>query len=167
MIKINKKNKQGYAILELLFYISFFAVISLVVINAMITMARSFKQTSIQAELIQSGNIIERMSREIRQAYDIDMTSTSTNLKLNTKDGGGIDKIIEFKFISPDIQFWDAGINIGNLNIPNITVSDVAFTQIITAKGKAVEIVLTVKSNNDATGNTQNFYDTIILRGAY
>lgn len=166
MIKINKK-KHGYAVLELLFYIAFFSVLSSLVINAMITMARSFKETTIQAELVQSGSIMERMSREIRQAYDIDATSTSTDLKLNTKDSGGANKIMEFKFISPNIQLWDAGINIGNLNTPNIIITALTFTQINTIKGKAVKIVLTVKPTNDPSGNTQDFYNTIVLRGSY
>ena len=68
MIKfIKNKNKlsaqRGYAILELLFYIAFFAVLSLVVINSLIVMTGSFKDNIAQAELIQSGGIMERISR--------------------------------------------------------------------------------------------------------
>ena len=167
MIKNIKKNKNGYAVLELIFYIALFVVLSLVVIDAMITMARSFRETSIQAEFVQSGTIMERMSREIRASYDIDVTSTNTDLKLNTKDDDGVEKIIEFKLVGSDIQLWDAGINIGNLNTPNIIISALTFTQITTAKGKAVKIFLTIKSANDVLGRTQNFYDTIVLRGSY
>lgn len=166
MIRIYKKN-YGHAVLELLFYITFFSVLSSLVINAMITMARSFKETTMQAELVQSGNIMERISREIRQAYDIDAESTSTDLKLNTKDDGGVDKTIEFKFVDPNIQLWDNGSNIGNLNTPNIIVTALTFTQITTTKGKAVRIVLTLKSTNDTSGNTKDFYNTIVLRGNY
>lgn len=173
MIKIYKNNKmiskknQGYAILELLFYITFFATLSLVVINAMITMSRSFRETAIQAQLVRSGSIMERMSREIRQATDINSISAN-DLVLNT----GANKTIEFKFISdePDVQLWEnSGSNIftGNLNTPNIIVTAITFTQIITTKGKAVKILLTVKSTNDVSGRTQDFYDTIVLRGSY
>jgi len=179
MGKIFKKNKiiikknhglpaqTGYIVLELLFYIAFFSVLSLVVINAMIIMARSFKETTIQAELVQSGYIMEKISREIRQAYDIDATSTSTDLKLNTKDNDGVNKIIEFKFVDSNIQLWDAGSNIGNLNTPNIAITGITFTQITTAKGKAVRIVLTLRSINNLSGNTEDFYNTVVLRGSY
>ena len=156
MIKINKQ-KNGYAVLELLFYIAFFTVLSSVVINAMITMTRSFKETTIQAELVQSGNIIERMSREIRQASDITSIS-STDLKLNA---------VEFKLSGSDIQLFENDIFVGNLNTPNIIVTALAFTQITTAKGKAVKIELTLKSANDTSDNTKDFYDTIVLRGNY
>ena len=172
MTHIFKKNKtslsseNGYAVLELLFYITFFSILSLVVINAMLTMARSFKETAIQVELVQSGTIMERMSREIRAANGISSIS-ATDLTLNTKDSVGANKIVEFKFISPDVQFWDTGSNVGNLNAPNIIVTGLVFTQIITAKGKAVKIVLSIVSADDTLGRTYDFYDTVVLRGSY
>ena len=168
MMKIIKKKKDGgYAVLELLFYISFFGVLSLLAINAMITMARSFKETTIQAEFVQSGAIMERMSREIKQAYDIDVTSTATDLKLNVKDSAGVSKIVELKLVSPNIELWDAGANIGNLNPPNITVTSLAFTQITALEGKSVKIVLSVRSNNDTQARVQDFRNTVVLRGSY
>ncbi len=167
MRKIFNKNKSGYAILELLFYISFFAVLSLVVIDAIITMTKSFKETTINGQFAQSGTIMERISREIRQAYDIDGASTGTDLKIDTTDSSGANKTVEFKFVSPNIQLWDAGSNVGNLNQPNIAVTSLTFTQITTTKGKAVKILLTVKSNDDASNRSIDFYDTVVLRGTY
>ena len=163
MSKINLKNRKenGYTVLELLFYIAFFAVLSLVVINAMITMARSFKETTIQANLAQSGTIMERISREIRQANSIvSISPDKTDLILNT----GANKTMEFKLVGSDVQILDNGSNIGNLNSPNTTVSGLIFTQISTAKSKAVKISLTV---HDVAGNTADFQDTVVLRGSY
>src|SRR3989344_2322490 len=112
--KLKIKNfKNGYAVLELFFYISFFAVFCLLVINAIVTMTRSFRETAIQAEWTQSANIMERISREIRKANSIDPVRTSSDLKLNTTTAGGAVKTIEFKFISPNIELWDEGANIG------------------------------------------------------
>jgi len=161
---INKK-KSGYAVLELLFYITFFSILSLVVINSIILMAGSLKETVIQAELVQSGIIMERMSREIRQANSIDVTSTSTDLILNTTSGS--DTKIEFKFNSPNIELWENSVKTGNLNSPNITVTELTFSQINTAKSKAVKISLAVKYNNDVENRIVNFYNTIVLRGSY
>ena len=161
------KKKNGYAVLELLFYIAFFAIFSIIAINSMIIMAKSFKETAILTELAQSGAIMERMSREIRQAYGIDFTSTATDLKLNTKDSSGVNKTMEFKFVNPNIQLWDSGSNIGNLNPPNIVVTALAFTQITTGNGKAVKISLTIKSTRDSSNRLQDFYDTVTLRGSY
>ncbi|TSC78051.1 MAG: Uncharacterized protein G01um101424_185 [Parcubacteria group bacterium Gr01-1014_24] len=161
-----KSYKRGYAILELLFYIAFFSVLSLVVINAMITMARSFRENAIQMELMQNGVIMEKISREIRPAYGINSISLS-NLKLNTKDNLGAEKTVEFLLSGSNLQLLENNILTGNLNTPNIVVTGLTFTQITTVKGKAVKILLTVKSVNDALGRTQDFYDTIVLRGSY
>lgn len=155
----------GYAILELLFYISFFATLSLVVIDAMIIMSKSFKETSIYSELVQSAAVMERMSRDIRQAISINSISAS-DLVLNS----GVNKTTEFKFVSSNIELWEnTGTNtlVGNLNSPNITVTDLSFTEITTAKGKAVKVILSFRSNNDSLARVQTFYDTIVLRGSY
>ena len=165
--KLKIKNyKNGYAILELLFYIAFFAILSLVVINAMIVMTRSFRETSIQGELIQSGVIMERISREVRQAYNISSIS-ATDLNLDSTDNGGANKTVEFLLSGTDIQLLENGVLTGNLNTPNIAVTALTFTQVTTTKGKAVKVALTVKSNNDALARTQDLYDTIVLRGIY
>lgn len=165
MIKISQQ-KSGYAILELLFYIIFFSILSLVVINAMVTMTRSFRETAIQAELVQSGVIMERISREIRASYDISSISAS-DLNLNTKDDAGANKTVEFLLSGSNIQFLENSVLTGNLNTPNIVVTGLTFTQVTTVKGKAVKILLTVKSNNDKLNRTQDFYDTVVLRGDY
>lgn len=162
--KVKKEN--GYAILELLFYISFFAVLSLVVISAMVTMTNAFRETTIQAELLQSGSIMEKMSREIRQASDI-TSIAATELELSMTNSGGGNKTVEFLLSGNDIQFWDGGSNVGNLNSSNIVVTALSFTQITTANGKAVKIGLTVRSTHDKLNRTVDFYDTVVLRGSY
>lgn len=165
-IKTEKTN-EGYAVLELIFYVTLFAVISLVIINAMIIMTTSFKETTIQTEFMQGGAIMEKISREIRQAHDIDPTSSSVDLKLNTKDELGNDKTVEFLLSGTDINFFENSVLTGNLNAPNIVVLATTFTQITTAKSKAVKIILSVRSNHDSLGRTFDFYDTVVLRGGY
>ena len=174
MNKTNQKNSgrkvlteaKGYAILELLFYIAFFAIISLVVINAMITMTKSFRETSIYQELTQSGVIMERMSREIRHANDIS-SITSTNLELASTDSGGAAKTVQSQLSGNNVQLLENSILTGNLNTANIVVTALSFTQITSAKGEAVKILLTVRTSNDALARTVDFYDTIVLRGEY
>ncbi|OGI67886.1 hypothetical protein A3A05_01685 [Candidatus Nomurabacteria bacterium RIFCSPLOWO2_01_FULL_41_12] len=165
MIKINK-TKHGYAILELLFYIVFFSILSLVVINAMITMARIFRETTVYAELVQSGVIMERIGREIRTSYDISSISSS-DLALNTTDSIGANKTIRFLLSGTDLQFFENAVLTGNLNTPNIVVTGLTFSQITTVQGKTVKVVLSLRSSNDKLNRVQDFYDTIVLRGGY
>ena len=165
MIKIYKK-ENGYVILELLFYIAFFVLLSLVVIDSMITMAQSFKETETQAELLRSGTIVERMSREIRQADGINLINASS-LKLNTTDATGAIKTVEFLLSGTNVEFRENDVLVGNLNPLNIIVSSLNFTGITTAKGAGVKIILTVQSAGDKQERLVDFFDTIVLRGSY
>lgn len=164
--KIKKEN--GYAVLELLFYISFFAVLTIVVINSMIAMTASFRESSVYAELLRSGNTMERISREIRQADSINIISANS-LKLNTTESGGTSKTVQFSWAGSgsDVQFYENDSLVGPLNPPNISVTALNFTEITTTKGKAVRVIFTVQSDNDKYSRAVDFYDTVVLRGSY
>ncbi len=160
------KNKiRGYSAIELIFYVTLLTIISIVVINAMVIMTKSFKKTAVQNELVQSGSIMERIAREVRQAYSINNISAS-NLKLDSKNINGTNKTVEFLLSGNNIQILEDNVLTGNLNTPSIVVTALSFTQITTVKGKAVKISLTLHSSNDVS-NSQDFYDTVVLRGDY
>lgn len=152
--------------LELLFYIGLFAIIAILVINALFSMTRGYRETTIYSELLQSGNIMERITREIRQATGIN-TISSNDLKLDTKDEAGASKTVEFALSGTNIQLLENNAFVGNLNSPDIAVTALTFTQITTTTGKAVKVSLTVRSNHDAQGRSFDFNDTVVLRGNY
>src|SRR3989344_5037465 len=107
---IKRKNfrgeNSGYVLLELLFYISFFAAMSLAVVSALITMAGSFRETAILAKLSESAGIIERVAREIRGAEDITLLGAG-NLKLSTTDEAGQPETVEFLLDGTDIELLE------------------------------------------------------------
>jgi hypothetical protein len=159
-------NAGGYAILETLFYISLFAILSIAVIDALITMTKAFKETTTQSELMQGGNMMEKISREIRQANDVRILNEN-DIELDSIDSNGDNRTIEFKFSASNIEFIENNTLIDNLNTANIAVVDLNFRQINTTKGVAVKVRLTVKSNHDLLGRNESFYDTVVLRGKY
>lgn len=161
-----KTAKNGYAILELLFYISFFAVLALAVIEAMIAMAGSFRETAVYGDITQSAYIMERIGREIRGAYGINSIA-ATDLKLNTKDDTGADKTVEFLLNGGNVELLENNISKGNLNSSDIAVNNLSFTQVTTAAGVAVRFSVSLSSANDKLDRTFDFYDTVVLRGAY
>ena len=162
----NIKNQRGYATVELLFYIALFAVLALAVINGMLMMTRAFREVSVQSELLQSGNVMEKISREIKQAMSIN-TITGSSLTLNTKDSSGANKTVQFNLSGSDLQFLENTVLTGNLNNPNISVSNLSFAEITTTQGKAVKVSFSVLSTNDKLNRSKNFYNTIVLRGNY
>ncbi|OGI86095.1 hypothetical protein A3A01_01565 [Candidatus Nomurabacteria bacterium RIFCSPLOWO2_01_FULL_39_17] len=161
-----QKVKGGYTLVEILFYIALFSVLTLAIINSFVTMTKAFKEISIQSDLVQSSLAIERMSREIRQAYGINSITTS-DLKLNTKDELDNNETVRFLLSGSDIQLFENDVLTGNLNTPNIQVVNLSFTQITTVNGNAIKISLSVKSGRDMTNRVENFYNTVLLRGDY
>lgn len=160
-IKMNK----GESITETLFYIALFAILSILVINSLLTMMKSFKGISVQRELVQNGTIMETMSREIRKAYSVN-SITSSDLTLNTRDDAGNSKTVQFVLSGTDLLLKENTTFTGNLNSSDVSVVGIVFTQITTVKGVAIKISLSVASKSDIT-NVKNFYDTIVLRGNY
>ncbi len=161
-----KKRNSGYALLETIFYVSLFTILSVAVINSMITMTRAFKETAIQVELMQGGDIMERISREARGAISVSSISASS-LKLNSKDSMGVDRTVEFALSGSDVRFSENGVLLGNLNSGNTAVPALSFVQVNTAQGTAVKISLMVRSKQDSENRAADFYNTVVLRGVY
>ena len=129
MIKIKKTNG-GYTLVEALFYIVLFAMLSTVVINSIITMMKSFKEVSIQKQITQGGEMMERISREIRQAHKVNALDLASDLKLDTKDDAGVDKLVEFVLANSNVRLLENNNYSGDLNSPNIEVINLTFNKI-------------------------------------
>lgn len=167
MIKNTKKLKNGYTLLEVLFYISLFVIFSVLVIDTLMTMTRSFKTTTINSDIVNSSSIMERMSREIRQAYTISNIASGdlTVVVYDIVDSLSIPT--RFVISNGNLEFYKNNVFVDNLNSTNSTVESLSFNQITTAKGSAVKIVLGVSSNRDPLSHIYYFYDTIVLRSDY
>jgi hypothetical protein len=165
-IKRTKKNNVGYSLIETVFYVALFAVLSIALLEVMITMTGAFTQTIIDRNLTQGSNVIENMSRELKQANNFSFASNI--LIVNTKDDSGNPKTVTFTFANSNIQITDSVLgNLGNLNTPNISITYFTVSNIITPKSKAARISLRVRANSDVAGREENFYNTVVLRGYY
>ena len=129
-------------------------------------MVASFRKTQIVADINQTNQIIERLSREIRQADSIH-TISSTNLKLNTTDTVGNPTTVTFTLSGTNLELRENDVLIGNLNPTTVAITALSFTQITNTHSTAVKITMTVQSNRYGSTRTANFYDTLVLRGSY
>jgi Tfp pilus assembly protein PilE len=167
MILKNFKNKKsGFVLLESILYICFFAILSILVINAILTMTKSFKETRVQSDLTRSSFVLEKITREIKKANSINSIGVG-DLKLNTKDENGNSITVRFFKNNNDVQFFVNNALVDKLNADSVVVNSLSFSQITTTKGSAVRISMNVQSVNDALNRTVDFYDTIVLRGDY
>lgn len=170
MMKLFTKRNKGYSLIEILFYISILGVLSLVVINSLIVMAKSFKETAMNRDFMQAANMVERISRDIRRANGALGTEVEADyLKLIiTENSPQVYNPTEFRLVGSDIQVFEDDVFVGNLNSPNLSVSDLSFYVIGTTEGAAIKFFFTVRptSKYDFVG-AETFYDTVVLRGGY
>lgn len=159
---------KGFTIVEMLFYISIFSILFLVIINAMILMLSSFKETMVNRDLLEGGVVMERMAREIKNGVNI-TTATTGDLDFFIHDENNPGNTITYHFVlvGTKILAKSNNIDIGDVSSPDISVTALDFTKISTVNSKAIRITLTIKSNRFGSTRTETFYDTVVLRGIY
>ena len=160
---------KGYSIIEILVYLAIFTIISIVVINLFITTISSFNITNINRKLLEAGQVsMERITREVRQAKNIDVAnSSSDSLQLNSTNISGDSQVVKFTSESGKLNLYQDSSLIGNLLPENINMTSLIFRRITTAKGEAVKIEMTLQYSVGKNTKYENFYNTIILRGEY
>ena len=162
----------GFSLVEIIIYVAFFAVLSLVAMQATFTVMRSFYVIRLTQSVNQSATVaLERMSREIRNAYDIDDVGSSfgTNpgrLTLRTEDVLGVNTTIEFYMSGDQLHIREGGIDKGALLAKNVTVDNLVFYPIATLNSRAVKIEMTLRNTRAGDTRIITVYDTIVLRGA-
>ncbi len=160
---MNKRNKKnGYSVIEILVYLAIFTSISALVINLFITILSSLNVTNANRRLVEAGQIsMDRISREIRQAQSIDASSTSDSLILNG------DNLINFRKENNELNLYKNGSLEGSLISDDVSVINLVFRPISTVESQAVKIEMNISYSKGGYTKSENFYNTIVLRGGY
>ncbi len=165
--KIQKLNK-GFSLIEVVFYVSIFLILSIVTIDALIVITKSFKTTKVNIELAQGGTILEKIAREIKQAESVTLVSSS-DISINTFDEDGNAKNIRYLLSGSNLAVYEngSGTSSGNLNPSNIKINSISFTDLNTTLSNAIRISITIGSNHFNSTKEANYYTTVVLRGGY
>lgn len=160
------KNKKAFSMIEMVFYIAIFLMLSMVIIQSTIILTKSFRLAKINIELAEGANIMERMSREVKQASSI-ISISSTDLKVRIEDGTVAGTSARFVLSGSDISFYENDVLIGNLNPTTLSISGLTFTQITTANSIAVKMQFTETTTRYGSTSSAIFYNTVVLRDSY
>ena len=167
------QSRRGFTLVEMIIYIGLFALLSILAVNATIMVMRSFYMLRITQNISQSATTaLERMTREIRNAYSIDVANSTFNaspgrLTLQTKDDFGALTTVEF--------YVDAGNQLnrrigdadkGSLMGKGVTLTNLVFRSMTNTNSKAIKIEMTLQDSHSTIAKTVKFYDTIVLRGS-
>ena len=170
MKTINLKFKKGFSFMEMIIYLTIFTTISILVINSFIIILSSFSVINANHNLLESGSMaMDRISREIRQAQNIDLThssfdSNSSFIRLNNVDRTSY---IDFAKNNDELEMSKNGSLFDNLLAQNISLNKLVLRHIEMTNGEAVKIEMELGTINSKVNKTANFYNTVILRGGY
>lgn len=171
-----KSSTRGFTLVEMIIYIAFFAILSVLTVNATIMVMKSFYTLRINQSISQSATTaLERMSREIRNAYSVDtvnstFTTSPGRLTLMTKNAVGALTTVEFYTTAGNqINMKVGGVDQGSLMAKTVTATNLVFIYMSGTNSKYIKIEMTLRDTRDARSGftkTVKFYDTIVLRGS-
>lgn len=167
------KRRHGFTLVEMIIYVAFFSVLSILTVNATITVMKSFYALRMSQNISQSATTaIERMSHEIRNSYAVDTTnsvfsSSPGQLSLLAKDSLGTTYTIRFYVNAANqLALQVAGVEKGVLLAKTVTVTNLVFRQVTTTGSKAIKIEMSLRDSRQGTSKVVKFYDTVVLRGS-
>ncbi|MEI8130384.1 MAG: hypothetical protein WCG55_02670 [bacterium] len=151
-----------------------FVTLSTVLISCLIGMTKSYRVMRSTNDLIDSAHVsMERMTREIRGATSIDLTTSVFGtdpgvLKLNTTDSLGVSKTVEFDMTGGALEMVDSSYGTPtDLTGESVAVTSLIFRKITPAHGSAVKVEMTLHSLRSPIDRSISLTDTVELRGSY
>ena len=162
----------GYSIVEIIVYLAIFTALTILVMNSFRVIMTSFNTTNMNRQLLESGSIvIERMSREIRQAQSINIANSSLGSSPGVLQLNGVNTVDNAKFavVGQALNLYKgATLTLsGNLLGQNVSITNLIFRRISTINSEAVKVEMTLQYSKGQSIKSENFYDTIVLRGGY
>ncbi len=159
---------KGYSVVELVIYITLFVLISVVVIQSLIYVMKTYASARSFRTLQQNGELVmERLTREIRQSDSVSIGgsvfgSSPGTLTVSGTDSGGAPYTDVFSVVNGVSQLSVNG-SVSNLSSGEVTVSNLTFWNVATTGSEAIKIKLTLTTTNIPV-ITKSFYTTVVLR---
>ena len=167
------KKRRGFTLIEMIIYVFFVGTFSVLALNGVFQATEVFADFRITRNLNSTAEIIlDRVTREVRQAYDVDQVESSFGahpgkLTLKTTDPADVDTTIEFYMDSGNVKIKEGGVDQGLLGSSDVTVDIFVFDFISNANTKAIKTRVQLTAQRGSLQKTKTFYSTTILRGSY
>ena len=171
--KNNKRQRKGFTLIEMVIYIAFVSTFSVLALNGVLLATKVFSDFRITRNLNNTAEVIlDRVVREVRQAYDVDQVESSFGahpgkLTLKTIDPSDIDTTIEFYLDNGNVKVKEGGVDSGFLGSRDVMVDIFVFDLITNSNTKAVRTRLQLTAQRGSLQKIKTFYATTILRGSY
>lgn len=174
-----KSLKKGFSLPEMIAYVTILTLFLITIANLSISISKSLIDIRISKDIaVSAQSAFERIGNEIRNAYNIDAQSVfDTNpgmLVLNSIDQNG--QPVNYRFYKSGNSLVvdngsQSGSQVADASGPiisdSVSLNNLVFRKITATSSIAVKIEMTLSSGEGNHLKSENFYDTIVLRGKY
>lgn len=173
MKKNNFLSNKGTSLIEILIYVAFFGVLSILIINTLMVVTKVSAKARINYSLADGGTgALESITRIIRNADTVDQIasvfgSDSGSISISYQNDSGTTIVDKIYLSGSTIKLDENGLFVGDLTNSKIQVNKLLFQNIVTTESKAIKIEMTIKDSRDGDAKTVDFYNTVILKKKY
>jgi len=169
--KMKNKINSGFSLIEMVIYVAILAVISIVVINMLLSFTGTYKTIVAMRAAENSGiDSMERMTRDIRAASSVDTGNSTLGtspgvLTLVSSSGAGTSTTTKFYVSSGVLKVNVNNEYIGPLTGSNASTTSLVFRLLDNGYSKAIKIDLSIDGQVGGITKSKTYHSTIILRG--
>lgn len=162
-------NAQGYTLAETLGYIFALSVVSVLVINALLLLSKSFVSMKTSRAVGTSAVVsIDQITKEIRNAESVSPLSvlkTSPGKLVLVMPEGSPTTTVEFSLGNSNILHkFENGIDQGALIATGTDIPYLVFNVATTTKSASVSFEMTIRDSTKRTKISETFYSTATMR---
>ena len=163
---------KGFTLVETIAYMSLLILISVVVIQSMVSLFSSYSQIRVSQDMETTAiQVLDKISRDVRNATAIVENQSSFNIPesyvtLSVPNTLGGSDTIKYYASAGRVHVDRNGSYLGSLSLPSITVNNFELRYINGTSTKAIKVLLGVQSPiRDNPGVVyENFYTTVQMR---
>lgn len=168
---LRKKKNFGYSLIEMVIYVSLLSMISVLVVNTILSFTGSYKNLLVLRKIEHSGiSSMERMTRDIRNSSVVEVSNSTLNQSpgvLTVSNTNSGTKVTTKFYVQDGVLKVDVdGAYDGPVTISDTNVSNLVFSLIDNGASQAVKIDLTVESNLGDISKSKTYHSTVVLRGS-
>lgn len=172
---LNKKNnKTGFSIVEIIIYFGLLAVISTLVTTNIISLFKNYNIVRSNQEIEYNAiNIIDKLTRDTRDAASINITDSSfsvaqgtISLHIASSTNDNASNTVKFYLNNNKLKYMKDGVDFGNISTNAVNVSNFRIYYISASSTEAIKVELTLDTipHLNSSSISKNFYTTILLR---
>lgn len=169
----NTKSGQmgGTTLVELMVYITILTIVSVALIAAVNSIFSTLAELRVREEIAQTGVVtLERITREIRKASDIDVFSSTLGsspgiLVLDTEDSSGNPTTMTIEVTGGKVTLQEGIGVLVPLSRTGVTVDSLIFTRMSGTNTEGVLVELTVSKDIRGTTITKEYRTFAVLKG--